>query len=153
MMPSTATLRNGLAGPRAPKLAIDAVRWGVLIKRPLPRSPIHTYPHVVLQDEVEESLLLGAEVVDAGGAGADFSGQRRFGVGDASEHVEEVTVLGVNDEPHFRNPRHDEFTPRNAWSLFDGFTEALKGNLAELPRRTERLHGLLDSEVGLSLAN
>ena len=53
----------------------------------------------------------------------------------------------------WRNPSHDEFAPRNAWNLFNGFTEALKGNLAELPRRTERLHGLLDSEVGLALAN
>ena len=29
-------------------------------------------------------------------------------------------------------------------------TEALKGNLIELPNRTERLHGLLDSHVGLA---
>ena len=48
----------------------------------------------------------------------------------------------------WREPRHDEFQPRTAWSLFNGYTEVLKGNLAELPRRTERLHGLLDSEVG-----
>jgi hypothetical protein len=48
----------------------------------------------------------------------------------------------------WREPRHEEFNARNAWSLFNGYTEVLKGNLAELPRRTERLHGLLDSEVG-----
>ena len=36
------------------------------------------------------------------------------------------------------------------WSLFNSFTEALKqGNLAELPKRTEALHGLLDGHVGL----
>lgn len=63
-----------------------------------------------------------------------------------NRHVPEVLA-------EWRHPRHEEFSPRNAWSLFNGFTEALKGNLAELPRRTERLHGLLDSEVGLSLAN
>ena len=49
----------------------------------------------------------------------------------------------------WREPRHDAFTARNAWSLFNAFTEALKGNLIELPRRTEALHGLLDSHVGL----
>jgi hypothetical protein len=49
----------------------------------------------------------------------------------------------------WREPRHDAFTPRNAWSLFNAFTEALKGNLIELPRRTEALHGLLDTHVGL----
>ena len=37
----------------------------------------------------------------------------------------------------------------NVWSLFKAFTEALKGNLNELPHRTEALHGLLDSHVDL----
>jgi hypothetical protein len=50
----------------------------------------------------------------------------------------------------WREPRHDVFIPRNAWSLFNAFTEALKGNLIELPRRTEALHGLLDTHVGLN---
>ena len=49
----------------------------------------------------------------------------------------------------WREPRHEAFTPRNAWSLFNAFTEALKGNLIELPRRTEALHGLLDNHVGI----
>ncbi|MBB5030524.1 DUF932 domain-containing protein [Prosthecobacter vanneervenii] len=51
----------------------------------------------------------------------------------------------------WREPRHDDFTARNVWSLFNAFTESLKdGNLAELPKRTEALHGLLDTYVGLS---
>lgn len=50
----------------------------------------------------------------------------------------------------WREPRHNAFQPRNVWSLFNGFTEALKGNLIELPRRTEALHGLLDNYVGLN---
>ena len=33
---------------------------------------------------------------------------------------------------------------------FNAFTEALKGNLIELPRRTEALHCLLDNHVGLT---
>lgn len=49
----------------------------------------------------------------------------------------------------WREPKHTAFEPRNAWSLFNAFTEALKGNLVELPRRTEALHGLLDNHVGL----
>jgi len=51
----------------------------------------------------------------------------------------------------WRKPRHEEFETRNVWSLFNAFTEALKGNLLELPRRTEALHGLLDTHVGLSV--
>lgn len=50
----------------------------------------------------------------------------------------------------WRQPTHTEFNTRNVWSLFNAFTESLKGNLMELPRRTEALHGLLDSHVGLS---
>ncbi len=50
----------------------------------------------------------------------------------------------------WRMPRYKEFQPRNVWSLFNAFTETLNGNLHELPRRTEALHGLLDCHVGLS---
>lgn len=91
---------------------------------------IETYKHYRLSDEQVHDLVIRS--VDVGVV--------------PNRHVPDVL-----DER--RNPRHDEFAPRNAWSLFNGFTEALKGNLAELPRRTERLHGLLDSEVGLALAN
>ena len=50
----------------------------------------------------------------------------------------------------WREPKHEEFQKRNVWSLFNSFTEALKdGALADLPKRTEALHGLLDSQVGL----
>jgi len=49
----------------------------------------------------------------------------------------------------WRKPRHEAFESRNIWSLLNAFTEVLKGNLIELPRRTEALTGLLDSHVGL----
>lgn len=50
----------------------------------------------------------------------------------------------------WREPRYGTFEPRNVWSLFNAFTEILKGNLVELPRRTEALHGLFDTHVGLN---
>ncbi len=50
----------------------------------------------------------------------------------------------------WREPSHSEFQDRSAWSLFNGFTEVLKGNLPELPRRTEALHALFDAQVGLT---
>lgn len=56
----------------------------------------------------------------------------------------------------WRTPRHPEFAPRNAWSLFNAFTECLKpqdnkarGSLWELPKRTTILHGLMDTTVGI----
>jgi hypothetical protein len=65
----------------------------------------------------------------------------------------DVGVCAVSTLPkvvsEWRHPSHAEFQPRNAWSLFNGFTEALKGNLPLLPRRTEALHGLIDAHVGL----
>lgn len=48
----------------------------------------------------------------------------------------------------WRDPEHDEFRPRTAWSLFNGFTEVMKRvNPLLLPRKTTRLHGLLDLET------
>jgi hypothetical protein len=50
----------------------------------------------------------------------------------------------------WRHPKHEEFAPRTAWSLFNGYTEVLKGlSLNELSVRTQRLHGLFDTQVGL----
>lgn len=52
----------------------------------------------------------------------------------------------------WRNPRHKAFEKRNAWSLFNAYTEVFKGtNQLELPQRTTRLHGLLDQVTGLAL--
>lgn len=45
----------------------------------------------------------------------------------------------------WRNPRHPEFEDRNAWSLFNGFTEVFKNtNALDLTDRTTRLHALMD---------
>lgn len=51
------------------------------------------------------------------------------------------------------SPRHPEHVDagQTAWRLFNAATEALKGNLAELPRRTQALHGLMDSVSGVTL--
>jgi hypothetical protein len=51
----------------------------------------------------------------------------------------------------WREPSHDEFQLRTAWSLFNATTEVLKGNLNMLPKRTQALHGLMDSVCGLSV--
>ena len=53
----------------------------------------------------------------------------------------------------WREPSHEAFRPRTVWSLFNGFTEALKGNLPLLPARTQALHGLMDGYVGLAGRN
>jgi len=47
----------------------------------------------------------------------------------------------------WQEPQHDEFRldGKTAWRLFNAFTEGLKGrSLTSLPKRSQRLHGLLD---------
>jgi hypothetical protein len=48
----------------------------------------------------------------------------------------------------WREPEHQEFEDRNAWSLMNAFTQVGKGwNQFSLTGRTTRLHGLLDMVV------
>jgi hypothetical protein len=55
----------------------------------------------------------------------------------------------------WRRPSHEEFAGqgKTGWRLFNAATEALKGrNLDALPKRTQALHGLLDSACSLNAA-
>lgn len=50
----------------------------------------------------------------------------------------------------WKTPRHPEFAEnRNVWRLFNAFTEGLKGNLWALPKRTQVIHGLMDTAAGI----
>lgn len=54
----------------------------------------------------------------------------------------------------WKEPRHEAFKPRNAWSLFNAATEVMKEyNVEDLPKRTGVLHAVVDERVGLALAN
>ena len=54
----------------------------------------------------------------------------------------------------WRKHDHEAFEPRNAWSLFNAFTEAHKTvNPHTALRRGEALHGLFDAETGVALAS
>lgn len=51
----------------------------------------------------------------------------------------------------WREPSHEAFQPRNAWSLFNAFTEVYKTiNPHTSLRRGQALHGLFDGLVGLN---
>lgn len=51
----------------------------------------------------------------------------------------------------WRKPSHEEFATRDAWSLFNAFTEVSKGiNPNTMVNRTQALHGLFDGLVGLN---
>lgn len=51
----------------------------------------------------------------------------------------------------WRRPTHEDFQPRNAWSLFNCFTEVMKqGSAWELSNRTQALYGLFDTAAGVN---
>jgi hypothetical protein len=52
---------------------------------------------------------------------------------------------------HWRKPQHEEFRPRNGWSLFNAFTEAYKEiNPHTAIARCQALHGLFDGAVAFA---
>ena len=50
----------------------------------------------------------------------------------------------------WEKPEHEDFEDRNMHSLYNAFTHVLKGGVHALPARSQALHGVLDSEVGLT---
>ena len=50
----------------------------------------------------------------------------------------------------YRSPWHEEFMPRNAWSLFNGFTEVMKAKPHLLADRTRILHGVFDQALEIA---
>jgi Domain of unknown function (DUF932) len=54
----------------------------------------------------------------------------------------------------WREPRHPDFAAngKTAWRLFNAFTESIKGSLDQLPRRTQALHGLMDTACRIEAA-
>ena len=70
----------------------------------------------------------------------------------------DANVLPVTQVPavlsEWRTPSHEEFTVdgKTLWRFHNAMTEVWKGrNLAALPRRSQALHGLLDSVCGLAV--
>ena len=53
----------------------------------------------------------------------------------------------------WRKPAHEDFAPRNVWSLFNDFTEVMKGTAPMAAvKRTMALQGLFDAHCGLALS-
>ena len=50
----------------------------------------------------------------------------------------------------YEAPSHPEFQEPTLWSYFNSVTEVLK-KYGDLPQRTQRLHGVVDAEVGSKL--
>ena len=62
-----------------------------------------------------------------------------------------ISKAKIADVVHqWEKPEHEEFEARNMNSLYNGFTHVLKGGVHALPARSQALHGVLDTEVGLT---
>lgn len=100
---------------------------------------------------------------------AEFAGQterraeayRNHGVANTEAHdlivraldAQAITTTMVPKVlEQWRAPNHAEFKDRNLWSLYNAFTETLKGGLLKLPRRSEALHGVLDGAAKADMA-
>ena len=86
---------------------------------------------------------------------ARINAYKALGLSDAEVHdflIKSVDCKVISNAhiPHvlneWRAPKHEDFRERTAWSLFNAYTEAAKEwNVFDLPQRTQRLHGLMDS--------
>lgn len=102
------------------------MKWGDMDKR------IAQYKETYVSDSTAHDLII---------RGVDM---------DAATNQQVPAIL-----KHWRNPPHPEFAQtKNAWRLFNAFTEAEKGtSLVLLPKRTIALHALMDSHVGFEARN
>ena len=50
----------------------------------------------------------------------------------------------------YREPWHEEFMPRTAWSLHNAFTEVLKEKAHLIPERSRILTSVFDRELGIA---
>lgn len=65
-------------------------------------------------------------------------------------HIPTSKIKRVLSE--YNQPRHEEFSPRNAWSFFNAYTEVGKAfPLNTLQRRTMGINGLLDNYCDLEI--
>lgn len=62
--------------------------------------------------------------------------------------IPKTKIADVVNQWH--DPEHDEFSARTGWSLYNGFTNVFRGNLAELGKRSAALHGTLDPIFGVN---
>ncbi len=89
---------------------------------------------------------------------ARINAYKEFGIDDYDVHDTVIRAVDYGIIPNqalpyvleqWRKPKHPEFEERTVWSLFNAFTEIAKRfPVADLPRRTIKLHGMLDSMVG-----
>ena len=103
----------------------------------LPRLVADALGHLSVVQEERNIFIAKAKVLEIGNRMA-----HDFIVRAVDAKVIPTTKIpAVLDE--WRNPSFDDFAPRTLWSLYNGFTFALKGyNDAEIARRTQRLTGL-----------
>ena len=108
---------------------VEGAMGQLLSMRHLQEHRISTYKETALEDRDAHSLVIRAMQANV----------------IPNARVRDVVA-------QWEEPAHEDFEPRTAWSLFNGFTEVLKnrGALGDRPRHTQALHGLMDGACGLN---
>lgn len=96
-------------------------------------------------DQTRIDVYNGTKVDDAG---AHDVMMRAIQGGIREERTPATKLSSWVDEWH--EPSHDEFKPRNAWSLLNAHTELAKSwNFDAMAKRTEKVQGILDEKCGV----
>lgn len=123
----------------------------VSIARRHTRHIVRDLPHLIgrAMGRVAEHFARQREQFDAyRGAELDDDRARSLMVECVKRGAMPVTALPKVLE-QWEKPAHEEFEPRNLWSLFNAVTEVGKDwGRTTLIGRTQTLHGVLDAEVG-----
>jgi len=108
------------------------------IMRDLPNLVYHMIGQVVEGWMNQEARYEGYQATNLDQSGAD----EIVGAALRNEAIPPSKHRKVLDE--WNEPRHDEFKPRNAWSMFNAFTEVMKSSPSQLTNRSIRLHKVFD---------
>lgn len=108
------------------------------IMRDLPNLVYEMISEVVKGWISQECRYEGYQNTELNQAGSD----QLMGAAMRNEAIPPSKLRKVYNE--WSEPRHDEFKPRTAWSMFNSFTEVLKESPRQLPERSIRLHSVFD---------
>lgn len=117
------------------------------IMRDLPNLVYGLINEVITEWCTQESKYEGYQDTELATADAD----QLLGSAVRNKALPPSKLLKVLNE--WKEPRHDEFKPRTAWSMFNAFTEVLKESPAQLPDRTIKLHRVFDDFCSPAIEN
>ena len=112
-------------------------------------------------DDLDQKIVEGFEKVFAEWERNDLRIMRYRETEISDERAHDLVVRAVDSEAvppssiprvlkEYREPWHEEFMPRTAWSLHNAFSEVMKAKPHLIPERTRILTGVFDQSLGIN---